>query len=1000
MVAWRVPYLILAVLAVWTSLPVTASAQQASGIAGLVRDTSGAVLPGVTVEAASPALIEKVRTVVTDGEGRYSIVDLRPGTYVVTFTLTGFNSVRRDGIELPGGFTATVNAEMPVGALEETVQVTGAAPLVDVQSVRRQNAASDELLATLPSGLKTFSALQQITPGLELDSTGTHSTSGTAGVYRTAQSTHVVFHGKSQGVFQKFDGLTTNIPFGGGAGGSSYVGNAFAAEELTVETGGGSAESNTSNVTFDMIPKEGGNAVTGLVYGHYTSGSFQNNNLTDALRARGLTTSNQVDYLYDSAASLGGPIKRDRLWFFTTHRLTGSKVFQGGIFYNQTHGTPFYTADLSRPGFTNDWFRSNVGRLTWQVSPRNKLNLFVDNQHNCACRNNVGGNLAAEVISRIDFYPLYVYQATWSSPLTSRLLLEGGASYTAPYADFGLQPEVRETDVPMVDQRTGTSYNAATSQAIIAKKFAQRFAASYVTGSHAFKAGMSFEAGAGGTTGRRNGNVSYQFLGTTPVLITQFATPAPVWNNLKADLGIYAQDRWTIRRLTLNLGLRFDYYNTSVPAQHADAGQFVPERNFGPVHKVPEWKNFQPRLGAAYDLFGDGRTALKANFGRYNGAGGFVLSIANGNNPMVTSVNSVTRGWTDSNGNYVPDCDLTNPLQNLECGQISNLNFGKLNTNATRYAEDVLRNRDYSWDFSAEVQHQLGPRLSVTGAYYRNWFGNFTVTDNLAVTPADYTSYSITAPTTTQNGFTLPGGGGYPVSGLADVSLAKQGQVTNLVTLASNYGKQTQVANFFSVTTTGRIGTRGQVGGGIDTGRTVTDRCFVVDSPQELIPDRQSVGAADQLRGCNVVTPFRANTQIRLFGSYQLPADFQVSGVFQNMPGPTILANYAASNAEIAPSLGRNLAACGTRSPCTSTTIVPLIVPYTEFEARRTQFDLRVTKIIRLGTRMRLQANLDVYNVLNRADILLINNTFGPNWRRPTSIMEPRLAQIGAQLSF
>ena len=143
-------------MVVFALLSTAASAQQASssGIAGVVRDASGGVLPGVTVEAASPALIEKVRSVVSDGEGRFNIVDLRPGTYTVTFTLASFSTFKREGIELPSGFTATVNAEMKVGALEETVTVTGAAPLVDTQNVRKQSVVSSDLLNVLPSSVK------------------------------------------------------------------------------------------------------------------------------------------------------------------------------------------------------------------------------------------------------------------------------------------------------------------------------------------------------------------------------------------------------------------------------------------------------------------------------------------------------------------------------------------------------------------------------------------------------------------------------------------------------------------------------------------------------------------------------------------------------------------------------------------------------------------------------------------------------------------------------
>ena len=825
---------------------------------------------------------------------------------------------------------------------------------------------------------------------MDYAASGTQTTTGTGGVYRTAQANHVIYHGKTLGIQTKFDGMGTNIVYAGGSG-TGYVNNAFNAEELTVETGGGSAESNTSTATFDMVPKEGGNTFSGLIYGHYSGSGLQGSNLTDSLRARGLTTSSQVDYLYDSAGTLGGPISQDKLWFFTSHRVSGSKVFQSNIFYNSTQGTPFYTPDRSRPGFSNDLFRANSLRLTWQVSPRNKINVFGDNQKLCACRTLSPGVItAAEAVQQIHFLPLGLYQAAWVSPVTNRFLLEAGTSYTEENANFGLQPEVRATDIAIRDARTGILYNAGTAQLIEARKTVQRFSASYITGSHAFKAGVLLEQGMGRNT-RNIGDINYTFNGGVPSQLTQLTVPSFVRNNQNADLGFFVQDQWTTGRATLNLGLRFDYLNQSVPPQSAPAGRWAPARSFEAVKDVPEYMDLQPRLGVAYDLFGDGRTALKASLGRFNGAATInQLLIANGNNPMVTSVNTVNRTWADSNSNFVPDCDLANFQANGECGQISDLNFGRLNPRATRYDEQILRGwgvRDHTWDFSTEVQHQIGAGISVTGAYYRNWFGNFTVTDNTLVTPADFTPYCVTAPTTAANGLTLPGGGGYQICGLADVSLAQFGRVENLVTRADDYGKQTQVSNFVSLTTNARMGSSLQFGGGIDAGRTVIDRCFTVDSPQELL-------------NCRTVTGLRGTTQIKLFASYMLPGEVVVSTIFQNMPGQEILATYTASNAEIAPSLGRNLAACGTRTPCTATATVPLIAPATEYEARRTSLDLRVGKSLRLGARMRLQANLDVYNVLNRSDILRVNTAFGPNWRQPIVIMDPRLVQIGGQLTF
>jgi hypothetical protein len=399
-------------------------------------------------------------------------------------------------------------------------------------------------------------------------------------------------------------------------------------------------------------------------------------------------------------------------------------------------------------------------------------------------------------------------------------------------------------------------------------------------------------------------------------------------------------------------------------------------------------------VGAAYDLFGNGKTAVKVSLGRYVAFTGPTIAAAN--NPVTTSVNQVNRTWTDANGNYSPDCDLGTRAGNGECGAMSNENFGGRNIN-TRYADDVLRGfgvRDFNWDLSAQLQHEFIAGMSVTAGYYRTWYGNFRVTDNLDVTSADHDPYCITAPVDAR----LPGGGGYQICGLYDVSLAKFGQVNELVTQASHYGKQTRVNDFFDVSVNTRLGSGIQFGGGVDTGRSVSDNCFVIDSPQQLL-------------NCHVVTPFKAQTQVKLHGSYTLPGNVVVSSIFQNLPGISYLADYAAPTAAIVPSLGRNLAACGTRVPCAASATVPLIVPQTHFEDRFTRLDLRLTKVVNVGPKTRLQGNIDLYNVLNGGSVLDVSsglgqpvssagNVYGPRWRLPTLIMEGRLIQLSARLSF
>ena len=996
-------------------LAASAHAQDAA-IAGVVKDSSGAVLPGVSVTAASPVLIEQQRSAVSDGDGRFIITQLRPGVYSVTFNLQGFAPVVRQGINLSAGFTANLEAELRVGSLAESITVTGASPVVDVVNVRKQTVVTSDLLEALPTSTKSVGALATITTGL----TGLGDVGGS---YQVEPGQDVVsgggrFHGKS-GTKVSYDGMGME----NSSGNSSYQLNSATVEEMVMSTSGISADTNADGLVVNVIPKEGSNTFHTELNGMFANHSLEADNLDQSLRDRGLTSANRTIKLFDESASIGGPIKKDRMWFFVAPRTWGLARGQAGVYFNKTQNvyltppgaarrvvlwTPWVDRPIDKLSGRREWYQSILSRVTWQANQNNKINITYDEQRGCNCGSVSAANSQENYGSQYIFEPNRLLQLTWSSPITSKLLLEAGGAATISQWNVPYPPGVINEVIAITDQGLGISYGAPgtfSGHPNGRDRYTQRASLSYVTGSHNFKTGFQTEELNTNVYTRVNGNTTYTFRNGSPISITQRATPYLLLARAKADLGAYAQDQWKLsNKITLNLGLRWDYFNGYVPEQRAGFGEdtdgyyagaatvneWLGQRHFDKVNDVPSWKDWNPRLGVSYDLFGNGRTAVKVSLGRYTAKLG--TEIPETANPISTSVTSVTRGWTDSNQNFVPDCDLGNFGQNGECQAINNQNFGKNNPLATRYDPEVLNGygkRDYNWDFTTEVQHELFTGFALSGGYYRNTGGYFRyafgspfsskqrVTDNQLVTPQDYDTYCITAPRNPQ----LPSGGGYQVCGLADIKGPKFGQVQNLVTLAENYGTFDSNNDFFNASVEARLAHGIRLGGGFDTGRSVVDRCFVVDSPQELL-------------NCRVVTPFKAQTQLKLNGVFPLPAGVVASFLFQNLSGPSYDANYSATNADIMPSLGRAL------SGGVTAVTIPLVPPQTLFEDRTSRIDVRLGKNFKLGNRIRLQGHVDAYNVLNANSVRSVLSTFGARWRTPTQILDPRLIEVGGQLSF
>jgi carboxypeptidase family protein len=971
-------------------VPSAVSAQSASGgIAGVVRDTTGALLPGVTVEASSPVLIEKVRSVVTDEQGQYKILDLRPGTYSMTFTLTGFSTFKREAIELPASFTANINVEMRVGSLEETITVSGQSPTVDIQNVQERKVLSQDVLNSLPT-LRTPQSFVPYIPGVQ------------GGLGEIGRDTaNLSIHGSRPGEANvAVDGFEDHSLQGTGGAAFIYYINQGSVQEVAVEVSGQSAEQQSAGIRTNLIPKEGGNRFSGFLFAGYGGHATQADNLTDDLRARGLTAVNSLKKIYDVNPAWGGPIKQDKLWFYNAYRYWGSVNYVAGLYYNATPSAWYYTPDPTRQATTRVVDGSSNLRLTWQVTQKNKFGIFYDYQPHCTCNRNFSSTVSPEATEWAPFMPNQFAQASWKYTATNKLLIEAGVSSTFGNWQTRRQPGVADDAISVFEQDTGLVYRSDfTYGNHLNSPVLTRITASYVTGSHAAKFGFNINRGRRIDTMELGQQMRYRVTtrGGQPNRIVQYASPWVVESWMNADLGLFAQDQWTFRHLTLNLGVRYDYFNGSVPAQDEATlldrfalpdPVFVPVRTFDPVYDVPNWHDVSPRLGAAYDLFGDGKTAVKVSLSEY--PAGQSVAIADANNPLNTSVNSVNRTWTDSNRDWVPDCDLRNTLQNGECGQVDNLAFGQQNTQASKYADDVLHGygvRPYSWEFSTGVQRELAQGVAVNASYYRRWYGNFYATDNVAQTASDFSSYCITAPSNPQ----LPGGGGYPVCGLYDTN--KFGVVQNVITQVGNYGKQQDVYDGIDLTTNVRLPRGITLAGGLNIGRERANNCYLSDKPQLTTTTIVAPLIANSPRTepyCDVRPPFQ--NQLKFFGVYPLPWwDIQTSATFQSLPGPQILASYTASSADARPTLGRNLSS--------GTATVALIPPGTMYGERANELDVSVKKLFRMNG-VRVAANMEIFNVLNRSDVLNQNNTYGPDWLKPANILAGRWAKFGVQLDF
>ena len=817
---------------------------------------------------------------------------------------------------------------------------------------------------------------------------------------------------------------------------------------------------------MNLVPKSGANRFAGTAFFNAAGSWSRGDNLSDDLKALNpsLTQTPGILQAYDASGSYGGPIKKDRLWFFGSYRNLDTQTAMEGITANANAGDPSRWDWVGSPinaRLVQDR-QMIIGRVTGQIG-KSRISFNSEYQHRCegtplkvetsGCHSRgadwigLGNNAApfqspeATSTAARGYFdaPFYVNQPFWTMPVSNKLLLEAGYTAFRYNPIFGFPPPDGITNMITVTEQSNAT-NPATGQRYapqsnyayraveswgwaVGKTDGWRASASYVTGAHNMKIGYQ---------GNRLDQLDQTFANQAQLgyRVNQGVANAVSYylpdfgrRTITTLHGVFIQDGWTLRKLTVQGALRYDRASSYAPVEQngTTTTSFL---NPAPITiartpGVDAFNDFTPRVGVTYDVFATGKTALKFNWGRY------LAYAANdppytSTNPGFTVVRSVTnRGWTDSNRNYVVDCDLLSPtLQDRSAtgGDVcaaatgNNVNFGKLGA-ATVVNPDVVHGwgvRPHDYQSTVTVQHEIIPRLSAEVSYTHRTFHGFFVTDDLNRPVAgSWETYTLTAPSDPR----LPNGGGYPIVVYVPTAAANAIPPKTYLTNETDFGDERDSHwNGVDFTLNARLRGGMIASFGTTTYRAVVDTCSTATKYNQVNAVTNAEAGPDP-RGCHSVDPYQ--TMVRGFAAYTVPKiDVLVSATVRSQPpvmlGATALttASWQVPNSVIAAALGH--------LPPGATAAGNTTIPITDNEHRvyadnrRTQIDMRFAKLVRLG-RTRSDIGVDLNNLLNTnyptgyntSYIYNTDNTPRPGgWGTPTSIYGPRFVRLNYTLNF